>query len=506
MRAAAPFDTVRLPSRSNMAPVLRWGAALALAGICLLVSAQARASSMTDIVTVTAGGTTGAGGAGFKAGGFGSVKPAVTANGYTYEDIYNAGGINNGKGSTAPYSEIAIGGFTSNPGQSWLTSVSALGVTTSGSSATYTYSDGVATWVWQGTEWGIDNTGTVQVSVTHGAPALGYLDLKFQVVGVDYAPPGASSFVEYTNASVRGTAASNSQSFTNTTTVTDTGDIGVDIFSLVAGDLTDTASYSYSQTDGNNSSFTVDNTTTNTDKIPGPANSALGVDHAYDIIWVWLNPVADEYVGGNAVSFAGYSYNGEDDADGAEIVPLYVSWLQNPATMPADVAARLARSWDTSGLGGLTAADYTAILAMDPFSSSSYNPYDDTSGRFQAVSGTTVPYVPAASGAQPVTVTGTFATQSTTATGKTAETSYSVGVTLLFSSSIDFIADLGEKLSIADTFKITDSWSSTNNSAVGNTAEYSITGPASTAGYTGPVSFQVFRDNVYGSFMFYPVE
>jgi hypothetical protein len=461
---------------------------------------------MTDLVTLTAGGSTGVCCAGFKASGFGSVTPAVTANGYPYEAIYNAGGMNNGKGSSPPYSEIAIGGFTSNPGQSWLTSVSALGVTTSASSATYTYSDGVATWVWDGTEWGISDKGTVQVSVTHGAPPLGYLDLKFQVVGIDYAPPGASSFVEYTNTIVRGTAASNSKSFTNTTTVTDTGDIGVDIFSVVAGGLTDTATYSISQTDGDNSSFTVDNTATNTDKIDGPANSALGVDHAYDVIWVWLNPVTDEYVGGNAVSFAGYSYNGEDDADGPEIVPLYVSWLQNPATIPADVAARLARSWDTSGLGGLTATDYAAILATDPFASSSYDPYDDTSGRFQALSGTTVPYVPAAAGAQPVTVTGTFATQTTTTTGQTAQTSYSVGVTLLFSSSIDFIADLGQKLSVADTLTTTDSWSSTNNSTVGNTAEYSITGPASTAGYTGPVSFQVFRDNVYGSFMFYPVQ
>jgi hypothetical protein len=34
---------------------------------------------------------------------------------------------------------------------------------------------------------------------------------------------------------------------------------------------------------------------------------------------------------------------------------------------------------------------------------------------------------------------------------------------------------------------------------------YSVTGPQSSDNYTGPVSFQVYRDNIYGSFMFYPL-
>lgn len=479
-----------------------------VAGLGLLLSARAQASGMTDMVNLTVGGCPL--GSGFKTGGVGSVAPAVTSNGYPYQEIcdnpYRAG-----KGGVQSSSTIEIGGFTANPGQSWLTSVSALGVTLASSSATtYSYSGGVASWTWVGPTWGLYNQtkgAIVQVSVAHGAPPFGYLDLKYVVVGIDYAPPGSKSTVTYSNNTVRGTAATDSSSYKTSVDITDTVDIGADIFGIATGGVTETSDIDYSQTSGNSSSVTVTNTTVLTDTVPGPSSSSVGVDHDDDVIWVWLNPAAGEYVGNNTVSFAGYGYNVEDDYAGAEIVPISVGELKNPALMASGLVSRLARGWDTTGLGGLTAADYANILALDPFAtSSSFNPSNDPTHRYQALTDTTVPYVPAASGAQPVTTSGSFTTQTATSTSQSAQTQYSVGYTLIFGGGISWFAEYNASVKVSTTYTVTDKWSSALNSTVGKTESYSITGPASTDNYTGPVSFQVYRDNVYGSFMFYPLQ
>lgn len=462
---------------------------------------------MTDVVTLTAGGIyNGPTSAGFWAGRYGSVSPTVTSNGYSYQQIVNNAAFVRKGFSTPASSQISVGGLSADPGQSWLTSVGALGVTTTGATATkYTYSGGVATWEWDNTPWGIQS-GTVQVSITHGAPPLGYLDLKYVIVAVDYAPPGSKSTVTYNNSLVRGTAATDEHSYKTEVEITNTGDIGANLFGIVGGGLTGSTDVDYQQLTDNQSSVTVTNTTNLSDQVPGPMNSSLGVDHDFDVIWVWLNPAAAEYVGPNTVSFAGYGYNAQDDFAGSEIVPIQVQQLKNPASMSSGLVSRLARSWDTSGLGGLTTADYANILGADPFANSpSYNPTTDPTNRFQAMTDTTVPYVPPAPGGQPVTVSGSFQTQTATSTSQSAQNQYSVKFTLLFSSGIDWIADFSSKLMIQDSYTITDKWSSTINSTTGRTASYSITGPQSSDNYPGPVSFQVYRDNVYGSFMFYPL-
>lgn len=108
--------------------------------------------------------------------------------------------------------------------------------------------------------------------------------------------------------------------------------------------------------------------------------------------------------------------------------------------------------------------------------------------------------------AQYSTSTGSFVTQQTTSQGQTASQSYSAGFTLDWSSKVDWVAEVASDIKLTNTYQWTDSWSSTINSQTGKTASYSITGPASTDNYTGPISFQVWRDNIYGSFMFYPVQ
>jgi len=54
----------------------------------------------------------------------------------------------------APTGDFGASGFSSNPGQSWLTSVACNGTTKTGATATYSYSSGTAQWSWSSTTWG----------------------------------------------------------------------------------------------------------------------------------------------------------------------------------------------------------------------------------------------------------------------------------------------------------------------------------------------------------------
>ena len=183
-----------------------------------------------------------------------------------------------------------------------------------------------------------------------------------------------------------------------------------------------------------------------------------------------------------------------------------VAWLKNPSIIPSDVLSVLARSWDTSGVGALTTADYEAILALDPLAaSSSYNPNTDATHRYDLQAGYVFNYEPAAEGNNPITETFSVAAQSTSSAGQGASTSYSVGASLTADAEVNFIVAFGANVKVSDTITNTSKWSSVVNSSTTKTASLSITGPAYTDNYTGPIQIQVWRDNIYGSFMFFPV-
>jgi hypothetical protein len=46
-------------------------------------------------------------------------------------------------------------------------------------------------------------------------------------------------------------------------------------------------------------------------------------------------------------------------------------------------------------------------------------------------------------------------------------------------------------------------WSTMQTSTKGQTANFSIVSPLPSDGYTGPTAIAVYKDNVYGTFMFY---
>lgn len=339
-------------------------------------------------------------------------------------------------------------------------------------------------------------------------PPSGYLLPKYQVVGIDFAPPGANSNVNYGKSTMRGTSTSISSSWGSNRSVTASISSSATLFGILKVGSSVSSTSAYGQTRDRTNTIAIGTTGTATDVIPGPLSSADGISHDYDVIWVWLNPAVKLTLKDQTnISWDGYAYNREDDANQMEVVPIYVIQLKNPSLIPPGLAARLARTWDTSGVGGLNADDYAAILRVNPFvENPSYDPNTDPNRRFDIQNSQTFNYTPPPPGGQPITQTYTLTSQATSSAGQGASHSNSVATTTDSSVGISipvFSASLGLKTS--STYTYTDNWSSSINSGSGQSASLSITGPAASDNYTGPTTIQVWRDNIYGSFMFYGV-
>jgi hypothetical protein len=90
---------------------------------------------------------------GYSGGGFlGSYSPTGLSGGETIANIVDSGSC-----SGSEFSTVGIAGFSANPGQDWLTSITCNGVTKSGSSATYSFSNQFATWVWTTSNFGLQS-------------------------------------------------------------------------------------------------------------------------------------------------------------------------------------------------------------------------------------------------------------------------------------------------------------------------------------------------------------
>lgn len=333
------------------------------------------------------------------------------------------------------------------------------------------------------------------------------LEPKFLVLAVTYAPPGAKSNVTYQNSTAQGTSTSLSNSFSNQNSVSVTLGISSGVKDIFSVGASGTESHSYTQEQDSSSSIALNTTTTYGRQIPGPASSTTGVDHQADVVWVWLNPIVNMTSNLNGTfNWTGYSFDPRDPVNEMDIVPLYVSWLENPQTIPADVAAVLARPWDTSGTGGLNATDYATILARDPLVNTTYNPNTDANHRFDLSGSSDITYEPPSSGEQPVVQTYSLVYQNTTQQGEGASDTYQTGTSIDVSASEgDLLVSVKEDLKTSNTLTWVNKWSSTFTNTAGQTASASITGPTTADNYTGPVRFQVWKDNVYGTFMFYPV-
>lgn len=372
-------------------------------------------------------------------------------------------------------------------------------------------------------------------SATIQYPATGYIDPKYIVVGVTYAPPGPSSTVSYTSSLYLGKTSGLSSSFSNMNSVTVSVSTGTGIKGWSSGKIQTTSSSSFTQSSTTSSSVTIGQTSSISNLTHGTGNAYQPVNHDYDVIWLWLNPVVVFTIDPNTPQntiWNGYGYDMADQP-AMDIYPISVGYLNGHfGALPASIANVLARSWAASqtfatGDGpGLTSADFTNILKADPFSSSTYtvalasgvSPATTTDGRFTISGGTTgtaqsYAYVQANPGSQPGSQTyqNTYTNQTTIGKQSTTTRSTSFGVDVSFKASF-FITSLQYDLKYQNQLTWTDTSSSSVTSTTTKIDTLTITGPPCQTNsapcvpaYTGPGEFDVYQDNIYGTFMFNPV-
>jgi len=370
----------------------------------------------------------------------------------------------------------------------------------------------------------------------------GYVDPKYVVVGVTYAPPGPSvnTFVQYLKSTFVGNTESLSQSFTGTNTETVTLTYGFNIPLVANGKVTDTYSTTNSETTKTTSTVTTSIQVQNGEETFGTGNYFAPVDNDYDTVWVWLNPVAIFTIdaGVPLPVWNGYGFDGTDQS-GMDIVGIQLGYLNGDfGTMPPDIQTSINRTWASdqvwpAGQGpALTSADLAHIASSDPFSVSTYGldyvgyvpPSPSTSDNRFTLSlcsaESSFNYVQAAPSQTPAIYTCQLTYTNLSAQAQDISTSYSqtFSTDVAFTGS-SFLKNLSAELKESSTLTwATDAQSSITTSTT-STASLSVQGPPCNNAVQGegpcvpvydsqgnqPVQFEVYQDNMYGTFMFAPV-
>jgi hypothetical protein len=372
----------------------------------------------------------------------------------------------------------------------------------------------------------------------------GYVDPKYIVVGVTYAPPGPSTntWVSYSSSTFVGSTNSLSNSFSSGSTYSVSLQFSIGVPSVTNGTLTGSYSYSNNQTSKKTNTITTSIQVQSGEKTYGTGNYFAPVDHDYDIVWIWLNPVYLFTLGNNTVVWNGYGYDATDQ-NGMDVVGIELGYLNGKfGAMPPQYASSIARTWASTqifaaGHGpGLTGADLAQIASSDPFSVSSYGPTyvmsvppspSTADNRFtlsQCVSNNvgsqSFGYDQAAPSQAPEnpSCTLTYTNTSTQAQEITKTSSQSFSIDKVFKASV-FFAKLSAELKDTYAFTLTTDAQNSITTSATSVASFSIQGPPCNnvtpgvgpcvpvydADYDQPTEFYVYQDNMYGTFMFAPV-
>jgi putative hemolysin len=335
-----------------------------------------------------------------------------------------------------------------------------------------------------GTHWtGNLNIGQASKSAPSLAPVIlttGQVRPTYHLLSVLYTPPGtsgggSSSSVQYATSSTTGTTLSISASVKEEVKVTATLGFNVDIAKLgLTGEfdasttLTDTASVAVMKSSGY--TFTV------------PGGPVDGIDHDYDVIYLWLNPLL------NVTMDPDSNISWQLGVDGPDMIIQYVLplWLKNPSLMPPGTLSQLQQR-------GLTTTDFAQILASDPFASGS-TAID--ANRFLPT-GCSFPYnPPAAPGAAPPTLSYTQSNSTTVTNNVTVKVDLQVSSQI----SAELQKPLSAILKVGNTLDFTLSGSVETSKQTVQSATVTIGGPS--YGYTGPTDVLVYWDTMFSSFMF----
>jgi len=387
---------------------------------------------------------------------------------------------------------------------------------------------------------GINASGVLADAELYNGPFVGYVDPKFVVVGVTYAPPDPSSntFVTYGNSTFIGTTNSVMNSFTSGKTFTVSLTRGFKIGKVLSGSVKDTYSTTSSQTTKNTSSVTVSFQTSTSEKTFGTGSYWTPVNNDYDTVWVWLNPVLIFSTSGNIVTSNGYGLDELDEA-AMDIVGIQLGYLNGHfGSMPPDIQTSINRTWAAGQIWGsgqgpaLTSADLAQIAAADPFSVATYGsteigfspPSPETpDSRFTMSTCTaqsSFDYVQAAPSQVPAIFTCTLAytNMSTQAQDISSTYSQTYSVDVSFTGS-EFLSNFSSDVTSASTL----SWTIDSNSSVttSNTSTASLSDqgppcnnvvqgqgpcvPVYDSGGNQPTQFFVYQDNMFGTFMFAPL-
>jgi len=391
----------------------------------------------------------------------------------------------------------------------------------------------------------------------------GFVNPKYVVVGISYAPPGSSSFVEYTNTTSVGNTNTFSSSFQNDVSfsVSVNGTInGIPAAGVVNGNVTLTATETsdYTQGSSNSTTNTISKASTVSYTTPGtPTFSPVNSD--YDYIWLWINPeVLVTYappVGSTPASFqwAGYAFDPNDPASGKppksgpyvaapDVIEVQAGCLNGDFSCPSTLAwlngvegtgsyvtsGTLARSWQSTANGynwpnnegsGLTFSDVCQILTFDPLSKtpSQCTTQNDYTLLNSLPAGTTSDGRYTKDPSPPNTLqypvgaaTELYNTVQTNtqsvAQGTSNSVKQAISVMQQFGTNFSGIFSSLTTLTESDTMTWSYSWLNTLTTTTTLTDELSITGPPDPPpSYNGPVQFVAYQDNMFGTFVFVPV-
>jgi hypothetical protein len=351
-------------------------------------------------------------------------------------------------------------------------------------------------------------TAKLSIPFTGNLGTAGYIRPKYKVVGLFYAPPGSKSTVVYSSGFLAGSGTMVGSMFGTDIMASSSGQFGLNIFGIFKAGATETFSYDWNQQQNSSTTISIVNQESVGSTWPGPLSSGLGVDHDYDTVAVWINPEVSVGVFVNGiVQVNGFAFDPRDPADNVDVVYLTIGQLNGTQAISSDTQAALDRTWDTS-LGAITSADFPNIASVDPFyGNPAFNPQTDTSGRYVFPNGIDqdISYEPEPTGAgsSATTYTSSYNTSDNQSTG--GSTKYSVGFSIDGTLSLSFFASAFGDLKVATTTTWTDTWSNTATSGTTQSANFTIYRPLATDDYTGPINMQIWKDNVYGTFMFYPV-
>jgi hypothetical protein len=403
----------------------------------------------------------------------------------------------------------------------------------------------------------LDNAGTIyiadvnnqRVRAVGGVGPSGYINPKYVVLGVTYAPPGSSSTVQYTDTTSVGDTTTLTSSFQSDVgySVSVSGGIGIPGGALVPAPggagvkLTFTESTDY--TLGSNSSQTVTISKASTIQYTtGGTPTFSPVNSDYDYIWLWINPellVTYQPNGNNpaTLQLTGYAFDETDPVSGMpppsgpyisgpDIVEVQVGCLTGDFSCPSTLvitngvvtSGTLARSWAANeytwpaGEGpGLTSTDIADILKFDPLvPSNKYTllesfPSTTSDGRF-----TKEPYPPnpiqypvgAAAEMYNTVQTNTESVGSGTST----QIKQAFGVSEQFGTNFFDIFSSTTTMTQSLTLTWNYTWLNTLTTTTTLTDGLTVKGPPDPPPtYDGPTQFIAYQDNMFGTFAFVPV-